>query len=113
MTIHANIQPVTETAAGVRLVAEYQLFSDHPGRDWMNQTLYQAIESGDIAAYNVAGCYPGPFGIQLVMFTVDVLFGDRFTTDMGYAQASGVGTALLNEIIGDSDVQVRWVSPIS
>lgn len=104
--------PEAPTVTTVRLVATYQLFGDCEGDEWMNEALALGVENGDLKAFDVTGSHPGPFGIQLVTFTVDVGLGERFKPEHSYEETKEVGTALLNTIIGDSDVEVLWVSPV-
>lgn len=101
-------------AIGIRFVAEYQLFSDSEGRQWMHDLLWEARYAGTIQDFEVTGSYPGLGGLQLVTFTVDVPLaeGTRWDPSLGYDEAKAEAKTLLREIVGESDVEVRWVSPI-
>lgn len=106
----------------IRLVASYQLMGDSHGQEFMDAVLGHAVEKGDIVAYNVTGVHVGDWGLQLVDFTVDVALDDtgiheagkepRFHGGQSRPEVQEVGTSLLNEVVGDSDVEVRWVSVV-
>ena len=97
----------------VRLIADYQMFGDNEGMPWMEQVLANGVAQGDLADFNVTGSHVGAYGIQFITFTVDVdLDGKRFKEDDTYETTAKVGIELLNEIIHDSDVEIRWVSPL-
>lgn len=111
----AHDQPDDEEGVtSVRVVAEYQLMSDEPGRTWMREVLGYAQLGGHITGSRVSGCYPGRFGLQLVTFHVDLSIGvdQAIKPDMSRDQAKAAATALLNQIVGDSDVEVRWLATI-
>jgi len=103
-----------EHAASIRFVADYQLFGDVEGRAWMVETLDRARQAGQIAAFEVTGSHPGPYGIQLVTFTVDVPLAEdsKWPPSLGYDEAKERAEGLLSEIVGDSDIEVRWASPL-
>lgn len=102
------------TVNKLRLIADYQLFSESEGHGWMTQTLTEARDQGLICDFQVTGSYPGAFGIQLVTFTVDVPLGQGlFTEDLTYDEARVVAGTFLNEhVVHDSDVSLRWLSPL-
>jgi len=116
---------MTETTTDtvpLRLVAEYQVFGDTHGKEFMDAVLGAAVESGAITAYHVTGSFVSFFGIQLVTFTVDLNEHHsasieeicKTAASEAVAQATGYGEDLLNRIIGDSDVSVRaitWDNP--
>ena len=101
------------TTPRVRIVANYQLMSDDEGRMWMTETLREARERGDITDFEVIGSWPGVYGIQLVVFTVDVtLDGGRFKPEYTYDKTKEVASDLLNgPVVPDSDVEVMFISP--
>lgn len=102
----------TLTPTVIRVVAECQLFSDSEGTAWMTETLNEAMNNGTpdaISAFTVTGCHPGRFGIQLVTFTVDVPLSHFGFVSFDTAKVTA--TTLLNRIVGDTDVQVRWLEP--
>lgn len=89
----------------VRVVAEQQFFSDSEGRAWMTQALQAGKENGDLLAFGVTEVYAGGiFELQLIQFWVEL---DTITVD--YNAMRDEATDLLNEIIGDSDVNVRFL----
>lgn len=100
--------PPQVSATSVRVVADYQLMSDSVGHDWMAATLQEAEDRGQIAGYTVLGSWPGAYGIQHVAFTVDMQVPAGT-----YEQAREAAEGLLNgPVIPDSDVIVRWLSPL-
>lgn len=95
------------TPVHVRAVAEYQLFTDDEGYNWMFETLQQAQAATRIQSFVVLSSERGVFGLQLVTFTVDLYLGAE--------TAKGIKRdvrKLLNELIGDTDVNVRWIAPL-
>lgn len=100
---------------GVRIAADYQLMSDDPGEQWMTGTLEHAKQIGLIANFKVTGSYVGEWGLQYVTFSVDIPLRENtsFPPNMSYDQCKELADNLLNgPVVPDSDVQVRWVSPI-
>jgi hypothetical protein len=102
----------TQTITAVRFVADHQLMSDSEGGAWMTHALTVAKERGDIVGFDVTGSHRGAYGLQFVTFTFDVAFSERLPEGVDYPEAREIATALANEIVGDSDVEVRWASPI-
>lgn len=90
----------------IRYTAEYQLMSDYMGYEWANLTLVRAKINQEIEDFRVLSSEYGPWGLQLVTFTVDVNVPGEIT----YEDAKDYGEHLLNRIVGDSDVSVRWVT---
>lgn len=101
----ANQDPQHFTTAPVMLFADWQIFGDVDPHQYMAYKLDLAVEKGDINAYSIliAGG-SGAFGLLYVYFTVDV---DFTAEQLNSPKASG--KAILNKIVGDTDVQVRWI----
>lgn len=100
-------------AVGVRLLADYQMMGDEDGWLWAEQVLGQAKERGDITGFRVLSSLTGAFGIQCITFTVDVGFTHPFTREMDWPMFKAVAGDFLNaRIIGDTDVSLRFVSPL-
>lgn len=111
---------MTQIITGLRVVAEYQRMGDGDSAVWMEEILDQAMRRDEISNFKVLGSYTGDWGLDLVIFTVDFDFGDdpevsaftkteRLTSDIVKSRA----TDYLDATIGDTDVDVRWVSPIT
>lgn len=99
--------------AALRIVGEYQMFGDMEGNAWAHLVLGEARDRGLIQDYAVNGAYPGVFGIVLVCFTVDVPIEGAFSADNSYDEHKKAASDLLNgPVIYDSDVEVRWLSPV-
>lgn len=92
----------------VHVVAEHQLFSESEGWLWMNQMLEEAVDAGKIQTGKVLDSSYGPFGLQLVLFSVDL-----FIPACNQAGAKKYVRKLLNKVVGDTDVNVRWISPLA
>lgn len=99
-------QPVVAARAS----AEYQMMGDFEGTGWAHHVFSIAVAEGKISDYNVLASNIGTFGLQLVQFTVDVPIAKL----EGYSveRAKEWFTDRLNEIVGDSDVEVRWVGQV-
>lgn len=90
-----------------RLFATYELMSDDEGKAWMTQVLTHAVENNRIAEFEVLASSYGRFGIQLIIFRIDVLVDH----DKSYSETEEFGERLLNEIIHDTDVNILWTAP--
>lgn len=96
----------------VRLIADYQMMGDHDGRTWADIVLGHAKSEGQILDYSVTGSFPGPYGVELVTFTVDVAApGPVFPPHTTYEDARPIAEAFLNALVGDSDVDLRFMAP--
>lgn len=107
--------PTMATLTGLRIVADYQLFSDTEGVEWATRVLKEAQNRQLIDGFKVTDSHPGSYGIQFVRFTVDVpLTKDgTFQPDMSHDKLQAAAEAMLNmQIVHDNDVEVRWLSPI-
>ncbi len=88
-----------------RFTCSYQLFGDAEGLKWMDLTLNAEREANNIEAYNVLSSETGTWGIQFVLFQVDVMIPPLAVHDaIDYFKPE------INHIIGDSDVEILWVS---
>lgn len=98
----------------VRFLAEYQMMGDLTGHEFMTQALNAEMakeEDSRLSAFKVLESLPGTWGIQLIVFTVDVPI--RHFEQEGIKSrddAKDLVQGWLNEIVGDSDVEVRWVA---
>lgn len=88
----------------VRAVADYQLFGDVDGIRWMQQMLQQATTEGKLKDFEVLSSVTGNWGIRFVTFTVDAEI-----VPAQFENLKSILASWLNAIIGDSDVEVRWV----
>lgn len=97
----------------LRIVAEYQLMSERNGHEWMTDALNSAKKSNLVDDFAITGVHVGNHGLQLITFTVDVALRDDglFNPDMEYDVALEAAEVLLNAIVHDTDVNVRWISP--
>lgn len=89
-------------------VAEYQLLSDMEGKSWAYGVLDEAKHAKKIQDYSVIDSFPGAFGLQLVIFTVVVPASDLNWVDDNETIKENA-RKLLNEIVGDTDVELRWI----
>ena len=91
----------------LRAVAEQQIFSDD-AHGFITHVLDKGVRDGKILNYKLDGLRPPTWtGVYLAQFTVDLRFNDYKEVDPQTAKVKV--TALLNEVIGDTDVDVRWV----
>jgi hypothetical protein len=90
----------------VKFTASYQMFGDPEGYPWMKEILTQAVEAGTLEGANVLVAEPGIWGIQYILFQADMLIPG----DATHADAEALALPVLNELIGDSDVEILWVS---
>lgn len=88
----------------VRAVCDYQLFGDVIGVPWMAERLNDARDEGKIEGFDVFDAVRGVWGIQFVTFTVDLKIKPAQLED-----AKELIAVKLMPIIGDSDIEVRWV----
>lgn len=88
----------------VRALAEYQLFGDVEGVSWMTEHLSRAKTEGHIEGYDVFDAIVGRWGIRLVSFTADVKVSPKQLVN-----PKDVIKPLLDRIVKDTDVEVRWV----
>lgn len=88
----------------VRAVADYQLFDDVEGMSWMEEILRRAMTEGKIKGFDVFDAVRGRWGIQFVSFSIDAEL-----VPAQLENSKEILTAWLNSIIGDSNVEVRWV----
>lgn len=93
-----------------QLVAEYQLLSDEEGKSWARSVLDAAVSAKKILNYSVIESIPGTFGLQLVIFTVTTLLTVSQESDKESIKNDAL--KLLNEIVGDTDVDLRWICPL-
>lgn len=94
------------TAVTVTVLAEYQVFGDVDGAEWMGQVLERAVNEDRITSFAVGCSVTVPSGVRVVSFSVDVDL-DAEQAELTYPELKDRVTALLNEVIGDTDVQVR------
>lgn len=96
----------------LRGIADYCLYSDMDGREWITLTLRQALRDGHIVDFDVLGSWGGIFGLQHVAFTVDVPCVREWAGFTHEAALKAFTALLSGPVIGDSDVHVRWVAPV-
>lgn len=101
--------PDATTCTGIRFIASYQRMGDGEGADWFKAVFDMAAVKDHIADYNLLACERGLWGLELLVFTVDVPPTKEWL-HTSYDEASEKATTLLNSIIGDSDVEVLWAS---
>ena len=91
----------------LRAVAEQQLFSDDPN-DFITHVLDKGVADGHLLSYTLDALRPATWtGVALAQFTVNLRFGDY--KQMHPEDAKVKVTDLLNAVIGDTDVDVRWL----
>lgn len=92
-----------------RAVVDYQVFGEGPGgapldpKQWLDEAVKSAMESGDIKAYSGEFFAPGPFGMYYVLFTVDIETPESTTL-------SNLVDDVLTRILGENDYSIRFVS---
>lgn len=99
-----------EPVVAARAMVEYQMMGDFEGVGWAHYVLGIAVAEGHITDYNVLACGTEDWGLQIVQFTVDVPITK--VEGMQREEAKDWFTTLANEIVGDSDCEVRWVGPV-
>lgn len=100
------------TTPTITIVAEQQLLTDGDPQRIMTEVLTDAQKAGLITRFEITHVYPGVWGLQLVTFTVArEIDGNRFKAEHDAEQAKAAAKALLDFIIGDTDVDVRWIVP--
>lgn len=94
----------------LRLVCDYQMYGDMPGLKWGEHVFSQHKEQGRIEDYNILSSVTGSFGIQFVTFTVDI------RVESAKMKSAVIGewlydrmTGQVCELVGDTDVDVRWI----
>jgi hypothetical protein len=92
-----------------RFSAYYNLFGDGDGFAHMARVLKYAVDEEQIVDYDVLLNLTGYMGIQTVTFTFDV----DMPGETGFAGVTDKAEALMNEIIGDSDVEVYGVTVLN
>lgn len=89
----------------VPVLAEYQLMSDMTGEEYGEACLGDAKAEGVIEDYTLHTSVPGVWGLQLIVFTALV----RLPRGIQWPAAKDHTTDLLNLVMQDSDVEVRWL----
>lgn len=99
---------MTDKMIPARITCSYQRFGDGDGVQWMKDTLAQsdAHSSLKIQGYHVFFSEVGIWGIQYIVFSLDVLIPQLATHD----DAKDLVSPELVSIIGDTDVEILWVS---
>lgn len=98
----------TTTLNRVRFVADYHMLGDMEAEPWLDLVMGYAMEQKQIVDYKfLYGAY-GVGGLQLVSFTVDAMV--PMSNYSRYETVKDYGAELLNGIVHDTDVIVRWVS---
>lgn len=90
----------------IKTTAAYDLFGDGDGFQIVQSRLLDAIDASKINAARVVSSDTGSFGIQHVLFVVET----EVEAGSDPRELKETMGDLLNEIIGDSDVNVLWVS---
>jgi hypothetical protein len=89
-----------------RFIASYQLLGDPQGDQWMAEVLDDARIRDKIEGFQILACETGIWGIQFVLFQIDVLIPHHFD----HAEAKDYMSPELCQIVGDSDIEILWVS---
>lgn len=97
---------MSEKTVSARITASYQLMGDPEGGPWMDLVLDAARENNTIENYKVLTSETGIWGIQYILFQVDMMFSAESTHD----QVKELAEPVLLDLIGDSDVVILWVS---
>lgn len=88
----------------IRAYADWQLFSEASGDQWMANALTRAKDAGIITDFEIVRVAPGAFGLQFIIFSVDL-----DVPRLPYDELRGYITDLLNrKVVHDDDVSVRW-----
>lgn len=106
-----NNVPITYVPTRLaRFVADYELFGDVDAAEWMTAVLQKEKDELSIHDFKVLNSTSGAFGIQFVTFIVDMDAPESVlrTND----EAAAYGVEILNRMIGDTDVSVRWVGAV-
>lgn len=89
----------------VRIYADWQIWGDVDARDFITDLLNAAYVDRKIINYDVlVATGGGPFGVMYTSFFVDTKF--RFED---LVKPKKEARRLLNEIVLDTDVDVRWI----
>lgn len=89
-----------------RFTCSYQRYGDGDGVQWMKDVLANSNSHMKIDGFHVFMSEVGIWGIQYIVFSVDILIPLLTTHD----DAKDLVLPELNQIIGDSDVEILWVS---
>jgi hypothetical protein len=89
----------------VKVVAEYQMMTDDDAATIMRERLSAGVAAGQVESFDLTGTYVGQWGVVLCDFTVLV----NVNPDWTWQRVKDYTTDLLNGIIFDTDVTVRWV----
>lgn len=89
----------------VRIYADWKIWGDVEAREHIADLLSAAYEDGKISNYEILAATDGAlFGLMYVSFYVDTKF--RFED---LIKPKKEARRLLNEIVSDTDVDVRWI----
>jgi hypothetical protein len=91
-----------------RFTCAWEMFGDVEGgdaNDWMVSALRNAKAEGMIENWRVLSIEPGIWGIQFILFNVDVLI-----PPLSHDEAKDFVSPELNKIVHDTDVEILWVS---
>ena len=108
-TFPAGQEQKDEFVPRFRFSAYYNLFGDGDGFAHMQRVLKDAVDEEQIVDYDVLLNLTGYMGIQTVTFTFDV----DMPGETGFAGVTDKAEALMNEIVGDSDVEVYGVTVLN
>lgn len=92
-----------------RFSAYYNVFGDGEGTYYVRNILQHAVEADHIVDYDVLLGLTGYMGMQTVTFTFDV----DMPGETGFAGVIEKAEMLMNDIIGDSDVEVYGVTVLN
>lgn len=90
----------------VRVAATYKLYGDDPGEFWFHRLFDLHQELGNVQAHQYLGTLTGGFGLQYVLFAVDLVI---VTKDKDDAALMDAAREVLNHLINDRDVLVHGV----
>lgn len=92
-----------------RFSAYYNVFGDTDGTYYMRNVLQHAVEAEHILDYDVLLNLTGYMGMQTVTFTFDV----DMPGETGFAGVMEKAECLMNDLVGDSDVDVYGVTVLN
>lgn len=93
----------------IRAVVTYEMVGDLPGPEWAAHVLDDAVKRGAIESYRVTGTYVTYFA-EAVDFYVDIPIEGMETMDSDAAKKHIRPT--IERIVGESDVQIRYVTGV-
>lgn len=109
---HPQVEP-EQPAVGLRLLAHYPMMGDQDGVLWAESMFAHARAEGLITGFKVLHSQRTVFGIQDIVFTVDIDWSGPVSFHATFEQAKEVAASWLNgTLIQDSDVELLSLSPL-